>query len=80
MSVNEITPKHSSVREKRHLGNSCRINSSKLYRDPHSSFVTKQLLLVFLCRDLKIENFLLDEHNNIKIVGMLASLASGTSH
>lgn len=23
----------------------------------------------FFCRDLKIENFLLDEHNNIKIVG-----------
>lgn len=23
------------------------------------------------CRDLKIENFLLDEHNNIKIVGVL---------
>lgn len=30
-------------------------------------------LLFFFCRDLKIENFLLDEHNNIKIVGMLTS-------
>lgn len=28
-----------------------------------------------LCRDLKIENFLLDEHNNIKIVGMSARLS-----
>lgn len=27
------------------------------------------------CRDLKIENFLLDEHNNIKIVGMSACLS-----
>lgn len=30
-------------------------------------------LYFFSPRDLKIENFLLDEHNNIKIVGMLTS-------
>jgi len=42
-----------------------------------NTLIFKELLLIhlfiseycFLTRDLKIENFLLDEHNNIKIVG-----------